>query len=46
MSAEELGEQKKAEIRLIADLTLEATLAADSKLSKLIRRSAGKSSAK
>ena len=46
MSAEELTEQKKAEIRLIADLTLEGTLAADAKLSKLIGKSAGKSPVK
>lgn len=32
---EELSEQKRAEIRLIADLTLQATLAMDAKLSKL-----------
>lgn len=30
----ELTERKKAELRLIADLTVEATLAAEAKLSK------------
>ncbi|HVC27636.1 MAG TPA: hypothetical protein VND40_05695 [Nitrososphaerales archaeon] len=43
MSLEELREQKKAEIRLIADLTFEATLAVDAKLSKLEERRADKS---
>lgn len=33
MSLEDLSEQKRAEIRLIADLTYEATLAVDAKLS-------------
>ena len=32
---EELSERKKAELRLIAELTLDATLAAEEKLSKL-----------
>jgi len=40
---EELSEQKKAEIRLIADLTFEATLAVDAKLSKLGERRVDKS---
>jgi hypothetical protein len=31
----ELTERKKAELRLIAELTLEATLASEEKLSKL-----------
>jgi hypothetical protein len=43
MSLEELSEQKKAEIRLIAELTFEATLAVDAKLSKLVERRADKS---
>jgi hypothetical protein len=43
---EEMGEQKKAEIRLISDLTYEATMAVDAKVSKLIERPTGKSSAK
>jgi hypothetical protein len=38
MNLEELNEQKEAEIRLIADLTLEATLAVDEKLSRLTER--------
>jgi hypothetical protein len=38
MSLEELSEQKKAEIRLIADLTFEATVAVDAKLSRLTER--------
>ena len=42
---EELSEQKKAEIRLIADLTFEATLAVDAKLSKLAERRVDKSPA-
>lgn len=32
---EELSERKKAELRLIAELTLDATLAAEEKLSRL-----------
>ncbi len=32
---EELDEKKKAELRLIAELTLDATLAAEEKISKL-----------
>ena len=43
MSLEELSEQKKAEIRLIADLTFKATLAVDAKLSRLTERRANKS---
>ncbi len=39
----ELSEQKKAEIRLIADLTFEATLAVDATLSELAGRRADKS---
>ncbi len=35
---EELSERKKAELRLIAELTLEATLAAEEKLSRLETR--------
>lgn len=42
MSSEELSDQKKSEIRLIADLTCEATLAVDAKLSELVERRAGK----
>jgi len=38
MSLSELSEQKKAEIRLIADLTFEAMLAVDARLSKLAER--------
>ncbi len=34
----ELTEKKKAELRLIAELTLDATLAAEEKLSKLATR--------
>lgn len=34
----EITEQKKAELRLIAELTLDATLAAEEKLSKLAAR--------
>lgn len=45
MSLEELSERKKAEIRLIAELTYEATLATDAKLSKLIERRASRSPA-
>ncbi len=37
MSLKELSEQKKAEIRLIAQLTFEATLAVDEKLRKLTK---------
>lgn len=33
-----ITEQKKAELRLIAELTLDATLAAEEKLSKLATR--------
>jgi hypothetical protein len=33
-----LAEQKKAELKLIAELTLDATLAAEQKLSKLATR--------
>ncbi len=33
-----LGERKKAELRLIADLTLDATLAAEERLSRLAGR--------
>ncbi len=33
-----LTQRKKAELRLIADLTLDATLAAEEKLSRLARR--------
>ncbi len=33
-----LAERKKAELRLIADLTLDATLAAEEKLSRLAGR--------
>ena len=40
---EELSEQKKTEIRLISDLTYEATLAVDAKVSKLMERPTGKS---
>ncbi|MGH2639742.1 MAG: hypothetical protein ACRDF4_10775 [Rhabdochlamydiaceae bacterium] len=36
---EELSERKKAELRLIAELTLDATLAAEEKLSKLVASS-------
>lgn len=46
MSLEELSEQKKAEIRLIAELTFESTLAVDAQLSKLIERRGGRSQAK
>jgi hypothetical protein len=45
MSSDGLSEQKKAEIRLIADLTYEATLAVDAKLSKLIETRAEKPTA-
>jgi len=38
MSLKGLSEKKRAEIRLIADLTFEATLAVDAKLSKLASR--------
>jgi len=38
MSVEELSEQKKMGIRLIADLTFEAIVAVDSKLSRLTDR--------
>jgi len=41
----ELSEQKRAEIRLIADLTFEATLAVDAKVSKLADRRVDKSQA-
>ena len=34
----ELSEQKKAEIRLIADPTFEATVAVDARISKLAER--------
>jgi len=40
---EELSEQKKVEIGLIADLAFEATMAVDAKLSKLIERRGRKS---
>jgi hypothetical protein len=43
MSLEELSEQKKMEIRLIADLTFEATVAVDAKLSRLTERQVHKS---
>lgn len=43
MSSEELSDQKKAEIRLIAELTVEATLAVDAKLSKLTDKRTSKS---
>jgi hypothetical protein len=33
-----LTERKKAELKLIAEMTLEATLAAEEKLSKLVDR--------
>jgi len=33
-----LSERKKAELKLIAEMTLEATLATEEKLSKLVRR--------
>ena len=35
---DKLTERKKAELRLIAELTLDATLAAEEKLSKLATR--------
>jgi hypothetical protein len=38
MSLAELSGRKKEEIRLIADLTFEATLAVDAKLSKLTEK--------
>ncbi len=34
----DITEQKKAELRLIAELTLDATLAAEEKISKLAAR--------
>ena len=40
----ELNERKKAELRLIAALTEEATLAAEAKLSKLAARRAARTS--
>ncbi len=43
MSLKELSEQKRAEIRLIADMTFEATLAVDAKLTKLAERRVDKS---
>ena len=43
---EALNEQKKAEIRLIADLTFEGTLEVGAKLSKLTERRAGNSRTK
>jgi hypothetical protein len=43
MSLEELSEQKKAEIRFIADLTFEATVAVDGKLSRLTARTVSNS---
>ncbi|MGB9003993.1 MAG: hypothetical protein WCC52_09335 [Nitrosotalea sp.] len=33
-----LTDQKKAELRLVAELTLDATLAAEQKLSKIVTR--------
>lgn len=45
MSLEELSAQKKAEIRLIAELTFEATVAVDAKLSRLTERRVSKSPA-
>jgi hypothetical protein len=36
-----LSERKKAELRLIAELTLEATLGAEEKLSRLARSKLG-----
>lgn len=41
----ELSEQKKAEIRLIADLTFEATVAVDARISKLAERRVDKTQA-
>ena len=41
----ELSERKKAEVRLIADLTFEATLAVDARLSKLAERGLDKTPA-
>lgn len=45
MSPMELTDQKKAEIRLIADLTFEATLAVDARLSELVERRTRRSQA-
>ena len=42
----ELTNEKKAELRRIAELTFEATLAADAKLTKLAERRAKKSLAR
>jgi hypothetical protein len=44
MSLSELSERKKAEIRLIANLTYEATLAVDAELSKLVEKRASTNS--
>jgi hypothetical protein len=44
-SMEELSEQQRAEIRLIAEMTFEATLKVDAKLSKLLEKRRGESSA-
>lgn len=38
MTVEKLSKRKEAELRLIAELTFDATLAAESKLSKLAER--------
>ena len=43
---EKLTNEKKAELRRIAELTFEATLAADAKLTKLAERRAKKSLAR
>ena len=40
MNSEELSDQKKKEIRLIAETTFEAILTVDAKLSKLTERRA------
>jgi hypothetical protein len=38
LTLKELSERKKAELKLIAEMTLEATLAAEEKLAKLASR--------